>query len=85
MPAEWVWMRHEEHGGVARFPADVASQHEPRGWKPCDEPAALDPSEDPKLVDLPAPVAEVVTPKPGPKPASPKTPAGRSASGDPKE
>lgn len=42
-------MKHGEHGGVARFPADAREGWEGRGWTECPEPA---PEED----NGPAPV-----------------------------
>lgn len=78
MATRFVWLKHSEHGGVARFPEASVPQWEVLGWEPCDPPAELDPRQDPRYVDLPpAP--------PAPLPVEPKTPAVAKPSGDVKK
>lgn len=48
-----VWLKHELHGGLARFSAAVAPQWASLGWHPADPPVPVDLTKDPQLVDQP--------------------------------
>ncbi|MEV4197014.1 hypothetical protein [Micromonospora globbae] len=38
-----VWMRHQDHGGRAQFPAGVMGLWQQKGWQPSDPPAPASP------------------------------------------
>jgi hypothetical protein len=38
----WIWMKHETHGGVTRFPAESREGWQGRGWAECPEPEDVD-------------------------------------------
>lgn len=42
--SELIWLRHNEHGGAAQFPADVADLWALKGWEPCEAPIDADPA-----------------------------------------
>lgn len=64
-----VWLRHEEHGGRALFPAEVVELWQQKGWQPSDPPAPESPFNAPQPTD----VVEA-TPTTSPAPAG-KTPS----------
>ncbi|MEV4767802.1 hypothetical protein [Micromonospora humida] len=68
---DMVWMRHEEHGGRAKFAAQVMDLWQAKGWKPSDPP----PLASPFNAEQPAERAEepaTTTPAPSGKSASDK-------------
>lgn len=52
-PGEFVWLQHEQHGGRAKFPAEVVEQWELKGWHPSPPLEPVDLTRDPHLVDVP--------------------------------
>lgn len=73
-PGERVWLRHEEHGGRALFPAESVELWRQKGWQPSDPPEPINPFN----TERPADVAE-------PAQTSSPAPAGKSSSDSPKE
>lgn len=62
-PGERVWMRHAEHGGRARFPAEVVELWQQMGWEPSDPEPPVNPFNAPRPADVaePAPDASSTT------------------------
>lgn len=71
-PGERVWLRHEEHGGQALFPAESVDLWLRKGWQLSSPPIPESPFNAPR----PADVVETITP-----PAA----AGRATSDSSKE
>lgn len=63
---ERVWLRHEEHGGRAQFPAEAVALWQQKGWQPSDPPEPINP------FNAPAPADVVETPAPAPAAAAAK-------------
>lgn len=42
-PDDRVWLRHEDHGGRALFPAPVVELWQQKGWQPSDPPPPVSP------------------------------------------
>lgn len=76
---EWVWLRHDEHGGRAKFSAEAAPLWEGRGWLPSDPPEP----ENPAIAHWKTESAPAAAPAPQTN-ASTK-PAANATSGDKKE
>lgn len=54
-PTDWVWLRHNVHGGRAKFQASVAATWEAMGWEVSDPPEPVDLTKDRQLVDVDEP------------------------------
>ncbi|MGC5033080.1 hypothetical protein [Micromonospora sp. DT229] len=65
-PGSQVWMRHETHGGRAKFPFASVELWRPRGWSECEPPPVADPFSAETPADVVEPVAVQVS-----EPASP--------------
>lgn len=63
-PGERVWLRHEEHGGRAQFPAEVVELWQQKGWQPSDPPPVESPFNAPEPADVvePAPTTSLPAP-----------------------
>ncbi|WP_435233367.1 hypothetical protein [Micromonospora aurantiaca (nom. illeg.)] len=59
-----VWLRHEEHGGRALFPAAAMELWQQKGWQPSDPPEPVSPFNAPQpAADVSeAPVAAISSP-----------------------
>lgn len=81
-PGDMVWMRHVDHGGRAKFPADVAELWWAKGWEPSDPPAPENPFNAPEPADTGAPEQTTGT---STRASNGATPAGKPATDTPKE
>lgn len=76
VPGDMVWMRHVDHGGPARFPAEVVELWKAKGWEPAHPPEPTNPFNIPE----PADTAATTTAAPGAFTSSPATP-GKASTG----
>ncbi|MFG1659083.1 hypothetical protein ACGFIY_21375 [Micromonospora chersina] len=71
-----VWLRHEDHGGRALFPAESVDLWQQKGWQPSDPPQPINPFNAPQPADVveAAPTANTTTsPAPAGKAMSDKS------------
>jgi hypothetical protein len=78
-PRDFVWLRHDEHGGRQRFVAEAVPLWEVRGWRP---------AAPPEPENLAVPDAQAAPSEPAPAKASTSTttkPAAKATSGNNEE
>lgn len=56
-PGDQVWLRHADHGGHARFPAEAVELWQHKGWRPAAPPDPGGPLGDATPADAPGQAA----------------------------